>query len=36
MIYLFQRLDIKIKTIAPLIINHFRWSMESNPYMYSK
>ena len=31
MTYLFQRLDIKIKPLALLIINHFRWSMESNP-----
>ena len=31
MTYLFHRLDIKIKTIALITINHTRQSMESNP-----
>ena len=31
MTYLFHRLDIKIKTIVAVTINHSRWSMESNP-----
>ena len=31
MTYLLHRLDIKIKTIALITINHSRWSMESNP-----
>ena len=31
MTYLFHRLDIKIKTIAPITIIHSRQSMESNP-----
>ena len=26
--YLFKKLDIKIKTVAPIIINHYRQNME--------
>ena len=30
--YLFKKFDIKIKMVAPYIINHYRLNTELNPY----